>query len=61
VAPIERYLAVLERDVRLAIREGETMRRASERAARSEAESWSLFDLFNPRNATTAFQELEWE
>jgi quinoprotein relay system zinc metallohydrolase 2 len=61
VAPVERYLAVLERDVRLAIREGETMRRASERAARSEAESWSLFDSFNPRNATTAFQELEWE
>jgi quinoprotein relay system zinc metallohydrolase 2 len=61
VAPVERYLAVLERDVRLAIREGETMRHASERAARSEAGAWSLFDSFNPRNATTAFQELEWE
>jgi quinoprotein relay system zinc metallohydrolase 2 len=61
VAPLERYLAVLERDVRLAIREGETMRHASERAARSEAGAWSLFDSFNPRNATTAFQELEWE
>jgi quinoprotein relay system zinc metallohydrolase 2 len=60
-APVERYLAVLETDVRLAIREGETMRHASERAARSEAGAWSLFDSFNPRNATTAFQELEWE
>ena len=61
VAPIERYLLVLENDVRLAIHDGETMRQASERAARSEADAWSLFDAFNARNATTAFQELEWE
>jgi quinoprotein relay system zinc metallohydrolase 2 len=60
-APIERYLLVLDKDVRRAIRDGETMRQASERAARSEAGAWSLFDEFNARNATTAFQELEWE
>lgn len=61
LVPIERYLAALESDVRLAIHQGETMRQASERAARSEAGAWSLFDAFNARNATTAFQELEWE
>ena len=61
VAPIERYLLVLENDVRRAIRDGETLRQGSQGAARSEAGAWSLFDEFNPRNATTAFQELEWE
>jgi hypothetical protein len=36
------------------------LREAAGAAARSEARNWSLFDEFNARNATTAFQELEW-
>jgi quinoprotein relay system zinc metallohydrolase 2 len=60
-APVERYLSVLENDVRGAVRDGDTMRETADRAARAESNSWSLFDEFNPRNATTAYQELEWE
>jgi hypothetical protein len=60
-APVERYLSVLENDVRRAVRDGDTMRETADRAARAESNSWSLFDGFNPRNATTAYQELEWE
>jgi quinoprotein relay system zinc metallohydrolase 2 len=60
-APIERYLSVLEGDVRRAIRAGDTMRETAARAGTSESAAWSLFDAFNPRNATSAYQELEWE
>ena len=44
--PIGRYLARLE---------------AAGRAGRSEAPRWRLFDEFNARNATSAYQELEWD
>jgi hypothetical protein len=27
----------------------------------SERARWRLFDDYNPRNATTAYSELEWE
>jgi quinoprotein relay system zinc metallohydrolase 2 len=58
--PTERYLTQLESDLRVMVREGRTLREAAGAAARSEARNWSLFDEFNARNATTAFQELEW-
>jgi quinoprotein relay system zinc metallohydrolase 2 len=59
--PMTRYLERLATDVRRMIGEGRTMREAASLAGRGEADRWSLFDEFNPRNATTAFHELEWE
>jgi hypothetical protein len=43
------------------IRAGRPLREAAGEAARSEAANWSLFTDFNARNATTAYQELEWK
>lgn len=58
--PIDRYLADLESQVRAMVRDGTPIGEAG-RAARDEAGEWALFDDFNGRNATTAYQELEWE
>ena len=56
-----RYLSVLERDTRAAIDAGTRMGEAVEQIAQSEADNWDLFQAYNPRNATVAFTELEWE
>ncbi len=58
--PIDRYLATLETQVRAMVRDGTPIDEAG-RAARGEAGDWALFDDFNARNATTAYQELEWD
>ncbi|MFE1601820.1 quinoprotein relay system zinc metallohydrolase 2 [Methylobacterium sp. ID0610] len=58
--PIDRYLATLETEVRAMVREGRPIGEAGEAAA-GEAKDWSLFREFNARNATTAYQELEWD
>ena len=58
--PIDRYLADLESQVRAIVRDGTPIGEAGN-AARDEAGEWALFDDFNARNATTAYQELEWE
>jgi quinoprotein relay system zinc metallohydrolase 2 len=58
--PIDRYLADLEGRVRAMVRDGTPIGEAGG-AARDEAGEWALFDDFNARNATTAYQELEWE
>ncbi|MXQ12079.1 quinoprotein relay system zinc metallohydrolase 2 [Microvirga makkahensis] len=60
-APMEKYLTRLADDVRSSIRTGHTISEAAQQAARSEAGAWLLFNEFNPRNATAAFHELEWE
>jgi quinoprotein relay system zinc metallohydrolase 2 len=57
---IERYLARLESDLRRMIRDGSTLQEATREAAQSERSNWSLFTEFNARNATSAYQELEW-
>ena len=59
--PLARYLAVLEADTRAAIDAGRRLGDAVETIAASEAAHWSLFEAYNPRNATVAFTELEWE
>lgn len=59
--PMRRYLGALERDIRAAIRAGTPLSRATEGAAAEERAQWRLFDAFNPRNATAAYAELEWE
>ncbi|ACL60803.1 quinoprotein relay system zinc metallohydrolase 2 [Methylobacterium nodulans] len=58
--PIERYLATLESEVRAMVRDGRPIGEAGGAAA-GEAKEWSLFREFNARNATTAYQELEWD
>jgi quinoprotein relay system zinc metallohydrolase 2 len=59
--PLRRYLDTLARDTRAAIGAGLTLSESVAVAAASEAEEWALFDLYNPRNATAAYTELEWE
>lgn len=56
-----RYLEVLETDTRAAIDSGQRLGDAVETIAQEEAGHWELFEIYNPRNATVAFTELEWE
>ncbi len=56
-----RYLTVLARDARVLIAAGTGLARSVPEIGRSEANRWQLFDDYNPRNATAAFTELEWE
>ncbi len=60
-APEAQYLDVLAKDTKTAIDAGERLGDAVPHIAQSEAGHWALFDAFNPRNATVAFTELEWE
>lgn len=60
-APLLRYLTALTDDTRAAIAEGISLLRALDRIAESERPNWVLFDAFNKRNVTVAYQELEWE
>lgn len=59
--PMVGYLDGLAADVRRMVAEGRTIQEAASRAGQAEAQHWALFSDFNPRNATTAFHELEWE
>ncbi|MCR9147853.1 MAG: quinoprotein relay system zinc metallohydrolase 2 [Rhodobacteraceae bacterium] len=56
-----RYLETLARDTRAAIVRGERLGEAVLHIAQDEAAQWQLFESYNPRNATVAFTELEWE
>ncbi len=58
---VQRYLKVLENDTRTAIDTGRRLGDAVNDIAAAEAPRWQLFEAFNPRNATVAFTELEWE
>lgn len=60
-APVLRYLDVLARDAAAAVAAGERLSEAVTHVAGEEARRWELFGAFNPRNATVAFTELEWE
>ncbi|MCV3274065.1 quinoprotein relay system zinc metallohydrolase 2 [Roseobacter sinensis] len=59
--PMQRYLSVLEADTRAAIDAGQRLGEAVEEIAAEEAAHWQLFEAYNPRNATVAFTELEWD
>lgn len=61
VAPQTEYLNALATDLRAAIRKGVPMADASREAGQGQREKWKLFDDYNPRNATAAYAELEWE
>jgi quinoprotein relay system zinc metallohydrolase 2 len=56
-----RYFTVLAEDTRRLIAAGVPMARAVPEIGRSERDHWQLFDDYNPRNATVAFSELEWQ
>src|SRR6185437_15712511 len=56
-----RYLNTLANDARRLIAAGVPMAQAVPQIGQSERGRWSLFDDYNPRNATDAFSELEWE
>jgi quinoprotein relay system zinc metallohydrolase 2 len=61
VAPQERYLERLRRDVRAMVAAGRGMAQAAREAGLSERDAWDLFDDFNARNATAVYREMEWE
>ncbi|SHN15778.1 quinoprotein relay system zinc metallohydrolase 2 [Roseibium suaedae] len=61
IEPLRHYLEVLARDTREAIARGEPLSRAASHIGEGEAANWALFGLYNPRNATAAYSELEWE
>lgn len=57
----QRYLQTLAEDTRAAVADGERLGEAVTHIAQDEASEWKLFEAYNPRNATVAFTELEWE
>ncbi|MFO7757089.1 MAG: quinoprotein relay system zinc metallohydrolase 2 [Roseovarius sp.] len=59
--PLARYLEVLERDTRTALEAGARLSEAVRGVAGGEAAQWQLFEVYNPRNVTVAFTELEWD
>jgi quinoprotein relay system zinc metallohydrolase 2 len=59
--PQRHYLEALAGDIRRSLADGETLSEAITTAGRSEAANWALFDDYNPRNASAAYAELEWE
>jgi quinoprotein relay system zinc metallohydrolase 2 len=60
LADERRYLQTLTSDVRALVKGGKPIAAAGS-AAPAERFRWELFDDFNPRNATAAFSEIEWE
>jgi quinoprotein relay system zinc metallohydrolase 2 len=56
-----RYFAVLAADAHRLIAAGVPLARAVPDIGSSERNHWLLFDDYNPRNATLAFSEMEWQ
>lgn len=59
--PEERYLRMLQAEIRQAIAAHKTMEQAMDSVGLSAKGDWKLFDEFHKRNVSTAFAELEWE
>lgn len=55
------YLTHLAGDVRAFVRRGADIGEAAKGAGIAARGDWKLFDDYNPRNATAAFAEFEWE
>jgi len=60
-AALARYLDALAADTRAALDAGLPLSAAAAVIGQGEVGHWRLFDLFNPRNATVAYTEMEWE
>lgn len=56
-----RYLLAVQADARRLIASGTKLADAVPHIGELERERWQLFGDYNPRNATAAFTELEWE
>ncbi len=59
--PTLQYLIALREDVRQAIADGESLNTALRHVGSGLAADWLFFEANNPRNATNAYVELEWE
>lgn len=57
----QQYLANLARDVRAAIKRGETIQQAVDTIGLGERDKWRLYDAYHARNVTAVYAELEWE
>jgi len=60
-ADLERYLTLLLRETREAVRGGVDISVAAGSIAASERGKWALYDDYNGRNVIEAYKELEWE
>lgn len=60
-APERRYLEILARETRAAIKAGVGIADAAQQVGQSERGHWLLFDDYNARNVTASYKELEWE
>jgi quinoprotein relay system zinc metallohydrolase 2 len=56
-----RYFLTVQTDARALIASGTPLAEAVPQIAQSERARWQLFENYNPRNATAAYSELEWE
>ena len=61
VAPEERYLKRLLRDVRAALAAKVPIAQAIETVGCDDADQWLLVDQFHKRNVSAAYAELEWQ
>jgi quinoprotein relay system zinc metallohydrolase 2 len=57
----QRYLALIVAQTRRALKERKTIQEAVDSVGVEEAPHWVNFELYHPRNVTTAYTELEWE
>ena len=55
------YLQALLDQTHAALKGKQTIQQAIATVGESERSRWLLFDLFNKRNVTAAYAELEWE
>jgi quinoprotein relay system zinc metallohydrolase 2 len=55
------YLSQLAGDVRAFVKRGADIGEAAREAGAEQRPKWRLFDEYNPRNATAAYAEFEWE
>jgi quinoprotein relay system zinc metallohydrolase 2 len=56
-----RYFLKLTADIKALLARGEDLQRAADSAGAAERDNWRLFDVYNKRNATTAYAEYEWD
>ena len=61
LADLTGYLTALRDGTRAAIAKDVPIDKAVDSVARDQRDRWALFDTYNGRNVTVAYQELEWE
>jgi quinoprotein relay system zinc metallohydrolase 2 len=61
LADLTGYLTALRDGTRAAIAKDVPIEKAVASVAQDQRDKWALFDTYNGRNVTVAYQELEWE